>query len=1144
MRGTYFKTGVPMNPGQRIDRFIIERLLGRGGMAEVYLARDTQLARRVALKRLRGERDDATSTVRFLREARFASAFHHPCAVTVYDIFEHENQPYIAMEYVEGKTLRALVGDATVPADRRIRWLVDAARALGAAHRAGLVHRDVKPHNIMVTEDGRVKVLDFGIARIDRASGVELGGDADDDSLPGITQTGAIVGTPLYSSPEQLSGQAVDSRSDQFSWALTAYELLCGYLPWRRRDAMTVLAQLVADDVPSMGERLKEILEESRDTARLSEPGARFSDTGQSAPPPPPDPALFEGVPLGVEPVLACALSRDPDKRFPTIDDAADALEEYAEDPRSIAGNWRTLHAVSMPPLGALPTPAPSPSPPKPISSGGSSNATPGRTGGTKSAQDILAARLRSGGPLTARKPFGAPPTDGLGSSPTPARVTPQPSSSSPIQASSVVPSRPTQPTGDGHEALLNAGLLDAPPYDPRASSPTLRASGTPPPLPKRAAWWRRPVTTAAAAGVALLGAMLGLSRLIETAPPSSRGATSGAATPTAASSSEIARVSCGPAEVRGSIDAPNAAAVLGSAACVRLAVELGVDWSAAPSDAPLRVTIETSSGPVKATLALRGAESHGEGPKPIDAIQAAMAPLVGALRAPALPASARAAWGASSPDAASRALREVRRVGLLLSPDPRVELARWADADPHTPWPWVLLAGATVDGDPTSAQGRTKALPLADALPPERAAVARGWLLMRAPAVAGDAAEGLRKLRRAYAVAPDDPEVQAVLAAALFRAGRPDEALPVARRLFSQPSPASLAWLVVASDTDRDPQWIEERGRLLDALEAWLPEARAWPSRVRYELSAGHIDAATKSVDLGVALGLPSASRFGDLSRAWIALERLDTAAARKLGRPLVMSPDPAVSDEAVRLLVQAFLLEGKSADAETELARDIERQIALGNEPLLAARYAWLLSICRRLAEPAPSFIEVDKLRALAEKLAAHDDPASLQLEAELAALLIETGAEKPAAAEALLTRAGAFAARVAQGDRAVHDAVLSVASPLEAAVRPAPKALEWHRALDKAPYSWRLRQMFTLGDLCEQSGDATCAEASFREAARSPGATDGLEYISARLRLAKIVEKKGDAPGAAALRDPVTALVAGADPAVTRLIERRAR
>ncbi len=1128
-----------MNPGHRIDRFIIERLLGRGGMAEVYLARDTQLARRVALKRLRGGRGDATSTVRFLREARFASAFHHPCAVVVYDIFEHEDQPYIAMEYVEGKTLRALVGDASVPAARRLRWIVDAARALGAAHRAGLVHRDVKPHNIMVTDDGRVKVLDFGIARIDRHAGLELASESEEDSLPGITQTGAIVGTPLYSSPEQLSGQAVDSRSDQFSWALTSYELLCGYLPWRRRDAMTVLAQLVADDVPSMGERIAEILAEAREpAARLSDPTVRTSDSGQSAPPPPPDPALFDGVPLGVEPVIACALARDPEKRFPTIDDAADALEEYAEDPRSAAGNWRVLRPLSIAPVGV---PGSSPTPPKPISSDGGQG-TPGRST-MRNPRDLAAARTRASGPLSTRRPDAAgrsPSPEGVGSSPTP-HATPQPASATPVVASSMVPSRPTTPTEGSAVDLSRAPLLDAPPYDPRASSPTLRASGTPPPI-KKTVWWRRPVTTALGSGAALLLAMLGLSRLIETAPASPRGAAppvaSGAAAP------EIARVACGPAEIRGALAAQDGPSILGSASCVRLAVELGVDWSMAPSDAPLRAVVDVTSSPVRVTLSLRGAEARGEGAKPIDAIQAAVGPLAAVLRAPAWTPAARAAWAGATDGAAARALRGVRRAGLLLGPDPRADLARWGESEPRAPWPWLLLAGATVDGDPASALGRERAMPLLDQLPSERASVGRGWLLARAPAAPGEAAEGLRKLRRAYAVSPDDAEVGAVLAAALFRAGRPDEAMPVARRLFSQGAPASLAWLVVTADTDRDPQWIEERGRLLDSLEAWLPEARSWPSRARHELSAGRPEAAQRSVELGAALGLPAAARSGDLSLAWIALDGLDTKRTRSLARPFVMSPDPSLSDEAVRLLVQSYLLEGRSADAQTELARDVERQIALGNEPLLAARYTWLLSICRRLSQPAPSFIDPAKLRALAERLRARDDASALRLEIELAALLIESGAEKPASAEPILARAQAFATRVAQGDRAAHDAVLAATAPLEADVRGVREALEWHRSLGKAPYSARLPHMFVLGDLCDRGGDAACAEASFREAARSPGAVDGLEYVSARLRLAKLLDKRGDAAEAQKQRDPIVRLLAAADAEVARLVERRTR
>src|SRR5262245_33528332 len=146
-----------LGPGTRIDRFVIERLLGRGGMAEVYAARDTQLRRLVALKRLLRD-NDAVSTARLVREARAAASLQHPGAVTVYDVLEHEGSPYMAMELVAGRSLRDHIGDATVPAGRRVRWLIEVARALAAAHRAGIIHRDVKPHNVMVSNDGVIKV--------------------------------------------------------------------------------------------------------------------------------------------------------------------------------------------------------------------------------------------------------------------------------------------------------------------------------------------------------------------------------------------------------------------------------------------------------------------------------------------------------------------------------------------------------------------------------------------------------------------------------------------------------------------------------------------------------------------------------------------------------------------------------------------------------------------------------------------------------------------------------------------------------------------------------------------------------------------------------------------------------------------------
>jgi len=1117
-----------MNPGHRIDRFVIERLLGRGGMAEVYAARDTQLARRVALKRLRGGKDDATSTVRFLREARFASAFHHPCAVVVYDIFEHENQPYIAMELVEGQTLRSLVGDASVPAERRIRWLVDTARALGAAHRAGLVHRDVKPHNIMVTDDGQVKVLDFGIARIDRSAGELFSDDSSEDSLPGITQTGVIIGTPLYASPEQLSAAQVDGRSDQFSWGLTAYELLCGYLPWRRRDAMTMLAQLVADDVPSMAERIAEVTLESQDFSRKSDHSSRSV-------PPPPNPALFEGVPLGVEPVVSCAMSRDPDQRFPTIDDAADALEEYAEEVRSVRGTMRALRAVASqrPPPGSGGTPVTSASagPPKSPARGTPGGTTPGGASAQSPARAARCAATASDSAVPSwKKPASSTPF-AASATPSSTTITPSGSATTPLLS---LPEALRNARSDSDSSTAHSALIDRSAFDSRASSPTLRASGTPPPV-EIVPWWRRPIATAAGAGMVLLGAMLGLSKLIERAPAPA------VVVPAVAPGREVTRVPCGLAEVHGSLAVAKAPALLGAAACLRLAVELGVEWTQEPSESAVRVVVDTTAAPVRVTLAFAGAESQGEGRKPIDAIQAAVVPLAAALRRPAWTASQLAPWGAADATGAARALREMRRAGLLLSTDPRADLTRWTNDDARSPWPWLLLAGTSPDGDASAALARDRALPVAETLPPARATLVRGLFAMRAPARAGEVADGLRQIRRAYGLAPDDAEVGAVLAAALFQTGRIDEAMPIARRLFERGAATTLPSFALAADTDPDPKWIEERGRLLDALEVWVPESRGWSSRVRHELSAGRLEAARESVALADALGLPSAAHTGNVGRAWIALAELDTEQVRTLVRPLVVSPDPSLSNEAVRLLVQSYLLDGHATDAETELARDVERLLAVGNERLLATRYLWLLSMCRRLSQPVPSFVDRAKVGALAERLALLEDPVALALQIELFVLRVAAGDEKPAAADALMKRAEAFATQVSQGDRGVHHAVLSVVAPIAGYVLSPADTLKWWRSLERAPYAARLPHMFGMGLLCEQQGDTACAESAYHEAIRSPAAIDGLDYLSARLRLAGIMEKRGHRQEADRLREPVKRLTAGADVVVARLLER---
>jgi serine/threonine-protein kinase len=237
-----------LQSGDRVGRYRVVELIGRGATGNVYRAVDEQLKREVALKMLAPEIHEADDTEvralaaqRMVREARAAAAFSHPNAVAVFDAGELDGKPFIAMELVHGRLLRSLVGDAKVPLEERLRWLGDVARALAAAHRAGLVHRDVKPDNVIVGDDGVVKLLDFGVARrLPRSDGAPPGSHE-----ASITIDGAIVGTPAYMPPEQLRGERVDGRADQFSWGVTAYELIAGKKPWTALSAPALIAGII-----------------------------------------------------------------------------------------------------------------------------------------------------------------------------------------------------------------------------------------------------------------------------------------------------------------------------------------------------------------------------------------------------------------------------------------------------------------------------------------------------------------------------------------------------------------------------------------------------------------------------------------------------------------------------------------------------------------------------------------------------------------------------------------------------------------------------------------------------------------------------------------------------------------------------------
>ncbi|OBH27284.1 serine/threonine protein kinase [Mycobacterium sp. E342] len=229
-------------PQHLSDRYELGEILGFGGMSEVHLARDVRLHRDVAVKVLRADlARDPSFYLRFRREAQNAAALNHPSIVAVYDTGEAETPtgplPYIVMEYVDGVTLRDIVHtDGPLPPRRAIEIIADACQALNFSHQNGIIHRDVKPANIMISNTNAVKVMDFGIAR------------AIADSGNSVTQTAAVIGTAQYLSPEQARGDTVDARSDVYSLGCVLYEILTGEPPFTGDSPVAVAYQHVRED--------------------------------------------------------------------------------------------------------------------------------------------------------------------------------------------------------------------------------------------------------------------------------------------------------------------------------------------------------------------------------------------------------------------------------------------------------------------------------------------------------------------------------------------------------------------------------------------------------------------------------------------------------------------------------------------------------------------------------------------------------------------------------------------------------------------------------------------------------------------------------------------------------------------------------
>ena len=309
------------------DRYEVGELIGRGGMASVYRGRDLTLGREVAIKILESDlAADATFRTRFRLEAQAASRMSHPTIVRVYDAGEDTETdadgntravPYIVMELVSGQTLKDIIGAGPVTIDDAIRYTDGILEALEYSHRAGVVHRDIKPGNVMVTSAGQVKVMDFGIAR------------AVSDSSSTVAETTAILGTAAYFSPEQAKGEPVDSRADVYSAGVVLYELLTGRPPFRGESPVAVAYQHVSE-TPLAPSELVETVPRSLDAVALralaKDPFQRYQDA-----------ASFRAA------LDATRDGRDPSRKQV----GALTSELYGANPRQAAETARSLRQLS-----------------------------------------------------------------------------------------------------------------------------------------------------------------------------------------------------------------------------------------------------------------------------------------------------------------------------------------------------------------------------------------------------------------------------------------------------------------------------------------------------------------------------------------------------------------------------------------------------------------------------------------------------------------------------------------------------------------------------------------------------------------------------------------------------------------------------
>jgi serine/threonine protein kinase len=297
---------MPLAIGARLGPYEIVSPLGAGGMGEVYKAHDTRLDRMVATKVLPADKvADPDRKQRFIQEAKAASALNHPHIVTIYDISNDEGIDFIVMEYVPGKSLEHLIPAKGLKSSETLKYSIQIADALAAAHAAGIVHRDLKPANVMVTNDGQVKVLDFGLAKLTGFATGPIGSDDTTVAPHQQTMSGVIVGTISYMSPEQAEGKLVDARSDIFSFGSVVYEMLTGRKAFSGDSEISKLIAILKQEPIPLSEIVPDI---SRD----------------------------------LEKIVQRCLRKDRDRRFQHMTDLKVALQDAEEDSDSAATESET----------------------------------------------------------------------------------------------------------------------------------------------------------------------------------------------------------------------------------------------------------------------------------------------------------------------------------------------------------------------------------------------------------------------------------------------------------------------------------------------------------------------------------------------------------------------------------------------------------------------------------------------------------------------------------------------------------------------------------------------------------------------------------------------------------------------------------